>query len=68
MTQYMNPKIIVIKYNRSKIWERIFFGCVLGGYVINDTGIQIYNKKNGYKWFLSKDVKKKNDLRRKTKE
>lgn len=53
----MNPKIVVIKYSQSKIWEKSFFGRALG--VINNTGIQIYNKKNAYKWFLSNDAKKK---------
>lgn len=56
----MNPKIVVIKYSQSKIWEKSFFGRALG--VINNTGIQIYNKKNAYKWFLSNDAKKKKTI------
>ena len=57
MIQSMNPKITVMKYEINPKSEK---GISLGkveGCVINNKGIQIYNKENSYKGFLSNDVK-----------
>lgn len=57
MIQSMNPKITVMKYEINPRSEK---GISLGkveGCVINNKGIQIYNKENSYKVFLSNYVK-----------
>lgn len=57
MIQSMNPKITVMKYEINPRSEK---GISLGkveGCVINNKGIQIYNKENSYKGFLSNYVK-----------
>lgn len=49
MSQSMNLEITVIKYKINLKSEKGFSLVEFGEYVINNTGIQVYKKKNSYK-------------------